>query len=219
MDDLISKDQRFGYSALVHAFEKGGHDPNDFINEEFFDNDEPDYGALSDNQIIIEAAGLRASIELINQQLEDDATGRVKRGEEWRRRALKARSHLRRQMDIFSLEYGRRRKAEKLQVVRENGRTNRDAQRLAVAEKFARLAASERRQKTQSDLFVKAAWQLLGPELVQSLWGYAKRLFPDDAAWNANSPVDSVMSADEMLQIVQQEVARLEREADEGDAT
>jgi hypothetical protein len=169
-----------------------------------------DLSQLSDEQMIVETSDLKIQAADITRQLYDDKEDGFQKGRVWRGNAKRARRAKLLRLDQLTEELQRREK-----VKREAGRAaaaeERVAQKLASAQahqtaietaakaKLARIEAdakarmerarlSDIRNRTQCQMFVKAAYRLHTHDEFHLIWDKAREMFPDHPAWQESHP-------------------------------
>jgi hypothetical protein len=155
-----------------------------------------DLSQLSDEQMIVETSDLKIQAADITRQLYDDKEDGFQKGRVWRGNAKRARRAKLLRLDQLTEELQRREK-----VKREAGRAaaaeERVAQKLASAlarieadakARMERARLSDIRNRTQCQMFVKAAYRLHTHDEFHLIWDKAREMFPDHPAWQESHP-------------------------------
>jgi hypothetical protein len=165
---------------------------------------------LSDKQLAAEFSDNKIQVAAITRQLDDDKEDGFQRGRIWRDSAKKARRAKQIRIDQLNQELLRREKAKR-EADQAVAAKERAAQKLAAAQahqtaietaakaKLQRIETdakarmeyarqSDVRNRTQCQMFVKAAYRLCARDEFQLIWNKAREMFPDHPAWQESPP-------------------------------
>lgn len=166
-----------------------------------------DPSQLSDKQIIEEMSTLRVESADIMRQLDDDKDAGLTRTGVWRAAARRARRSKLLRLDQLAEEARRRgliaavpelaaqaakranteaqlAAAKNIAAIKlERTQTHEAAIRAAAEAKTARIMERAEKNRTQCELFVKAAYQLHSRDVCDQIWKRAREMFADDPGW------------------------------------